>query len=411
MLRILHTADWHIGRALNGWSRAREHAAALAEIEEIIVDRQVNALIIAGDVFDSMAPSAEARGMFYGAMDRFHSRQPSLSSLVIAGNHDHAGQLEAPSALFRRLRTVVAGTLRQLDGQIDPEKHHIVLRDAAGEPRAVVLAVPFLGVGDIPRVPAEEANGSAIVEGVRRLYGGAIAEGARAAAGLPLIVTGHLTLAGSAETEISERRILVGGEHAVPHDIFPTAVTYAALGHLHRPQSVGRPSIRYAGSLFPLTAAERTYNHGVSLVTLDDGNLTVEHIPLRRSVPFIRLPTTGALECGEVKAALQALDLDPQLALDQQPFIHVAVKVNGISSGIRAEVDEAASAFPVRLAAAPELVRAETEHDPGAEQAPPPMQLKDLDPLDLFSQAFAAFHRTQPSESHLRAFAAAREEA
>ena len=412
MLRILHTGDWHIGRTLNGWSRRNEHAAALAEIERIIVERQIDALIVAGDIFDSMAPSADARGMFYGAMDRIHARRSGLSSIVIAGNHDHAGQLEAPSVLLQRLGTRVVGTLKQADGQLDRAKHHVILRDSAGCPRACVLVLPFLGVGDIPRPPPEECTGSAIVEGVRRLYAGAIVGALEHAAGLPLIVTGHLTLAGAAESEISERRILVGGEHAVPHDVFPPAVAYAALGHLHRPQSVGRTTIRYAGSLFPLSAAERAYEHGVSIVSIGAGGVTVEHLPLTRPVPFIRLPAAGALERSEIPEAFHAMGLDPQLAIDLRPFVHVAVKVNGTAAGIRGEVDEIASAFPVRVAAPPEIVRscapAVASGDP---LGPSPPQLKDIDPLDLFTRAFVACHQAVPGEIHLRAFAAARDEA
>jgi exonuclease SbcD len=411
MLRILHTGDWHIGRTLNGWSRRNEHAAALAELERIIVERRIDALIVAGDIFDSMAPSAESRGMFYGAMDRIHSRRPGLSSIVIAGNHDHAGQLEAPSVLLQRLGTRVVGTLKHAAGRLDGAKHHVVLKDAAGSPRACVLVLPFLGVGDIPRVPSEECAGSAIVEGVRRLYAGAIAEALEQAAGLPLIVTGHLTLAGAAESEISERRILVGGEHAVPHDIFPPSVAYAALGHLHRPQWVGRTTIRYAGSLFPLSASERAYEHGVSIVEIGDGRVAVEHLPLARPVPFIRLPATGALERSEIPEAFRALSLDPQLAIEQRPFIHVAVRVNGTAAGIRGEVDEIASTFPVRVAAPPEIVRtSELAIENGGHLGASPPQLKDIDPLDLFTRAFLACHQVVPGEIHLRAFAAAREE-
>jgi DNA repair protein SbcD/Mre11 len=411
MLRILHTGDWHIGRTLNGWARRNEHAVALAEIERIIVERQIDALIVAGDIFDSMAPSADARGMFYGAMDRMHARRPGLSSIVIAGNHDHAGQLEAPSVLLQRLGTRVVGTLRQVDGRLDATKHHVILKDATGCPRACVLVLPFLGVGDIPRIAPEECTGSVIVEGVRRLHRSAIAEALAAADGLPLIVTGHLTLAGSAESEISERRILVGGEHAVPHDIFPPSVAYAALGHLHRPQWVGRTTVRYAGSLFPLSASERDYEHGVSVVSIDPaGGVAVEHLPLSRPVPFIRLPASGALERSAIPDAFRELSLDPQLATELRPFVHVAVKVDGTAAGIRGEVDEIASGFPVRVAASPEIVRScaiELASDV-ASVAPP--QLKDIDPLDLFTQAFLACHQVAPGEIHLRAFAAAREE-
>jgi DNA repair protein SbcD/Mre11 len=111
-------------RTLKGWSRRNEHAAVLAEIERIVCERQIDTLIVTSDIFDSMAPSAKARSMFYGAMDHIHERRPGLSSIVIAGNHDHAGQLEAPSVLLRRLGTRVVGTLRQADGRLDLAEHH-----------------------------------------------------------------------------------------------------------------------------------------------------------------------------------------------------------------------------------------------------------------------------------------------
>jgi DNA repair protein SbcD/Mre11 len=197
----------------------------------------------------------------------------------------------------------------------------------------------------------------------------------------------------------------------VPHDIFPPCVAYAALGHLHRPQSVGRTTIRYAGSLFPLSASERAYEHGVSIVEIGDGRVAVEHLPLARPVPFIRLPAAGALERSEIPEALRALSLDPQLAIEERPFIHVAVRVNGTAAGIRGEVDEIASTFPVRVAAPPEIVRTSgVAIENGDRLGSSPPQLKDIDPLDLFTRAFVACHQVVPGEIHLRAFAAAREE-
>jgi DNA repair protein SbcD/Mre11 len=197
----------------------------------------------------------------------------------------------------------------------------------------------------------------------------------------------------------------------VPHDIFPPTVAYAALGHLHRPQWVGRTTVRYAGSLFPLSASERDYEHGVSVVSIDPtGGVAVEHLPLARPVPFIRLPASGALERSAIADAFRELSLDPQLATELRPFVHVAVKVNGTAAGIRGEVDEIAGGFPVRVAAPPEIVRScAIEHAGNAAGTAPP-QLKDIDPLDLFTQAFVACHQVAPAEIHLRAFAAAREE-
>jgi exonuclease SbcD len=111
--------------------------------------------------------------------------------------------------------------------------------------------------------------------------------------GLPFVLTGHLHVAGGIESEGAERRILVGGQHSVPHDVFPAEASYVALGHLHKAQAVGRDTVRYSGSLIPLSATELPYAHGDTLVGLDGTAVLSEHISIDRPVPFVRLPEAG----------------------------------------------------------------------------------------------------------------------
>ena len=111
----------------------------------------------------------------------------------------------------------------------------------------------------------------------------------------PLILTGHLHVAGGLESEGAERRILIGGEHAAPPDIFPDDVAYVALGHLHRPQKFGRETIRYSGSLVPMSKTEIDYDHGVTIVEIGVGETRIAHTPMTRSVAHLRLPARGAL--------------------------------------------------------------------------------------------------------------------
>lgn len=408
MLKIVHTADWHIGRTLNGWARLNEHAAFLERLAAIVVECRADALVVAGDVFDSMAPNAEARTLFYRTIDRLSSLVPHITTVIISGNHDHAGQLEAPHALLRRHRVHAIGTIARRDGRPDLERHLVPLRDRAGDVKAHVLAVPFLTGSDIPRLP-EAANGSPVAAGVRQLYAEMIGAARGPAGGQPLIVTGHLTLAGAAETEMSERRILIGGEHALPHDVFPAELAYVALGHLHRAQEVGRTTIRYAGSPFPMSATERPYRHGVSLVAIGEGGTAVEHVPVERPVPFLRLPEQGALERSEVEGAFAALGLDADIAVEDRPFVHVAVAVDGPASGLRAEIDDIAERYPVRIAALPEIVRPELPAEVRPAPAPPP-QLKEMDPVELFTRAFTQQHHVPPGLEHLAAFAEIRGE-
>lgn len=101
MIRILHTADWHIGQTLRGFSREHEHRKVFERLEEIVVERDVDALIIAGDVFDSQNPSGEAQQLFYNTLMRLSRANPRMAMVIAAGNHDAAGRLEAPRPLWR----------------------------------------------------------------------------------------------------------------------------------------------------------------------------------------------------------------------------------------------------------------------------------------------------------------------
>ncbi len=217
----------------------------------------------------------------------------------------------------------------------------------------------------------------------------------------PLVVTGHLHVAGALESEGAERRILVGGEHAVPIDLFPEDVAYVALGHLHRPQSVGRDNVRYSGSLFPLSKTEIDYDHGVTIVTIEATGARIEHAPLARPTPCLRLPARGALAPTEVEAALAALGLDPALPPDDRPFVHLIVTAEGPVVGLETEIDAIADTFPIRLASLSiERPRWET----AAQSAPPALRLSEREPVELFREAFARAHGVEPAPEHLSLF-------
>jgi exonuclease SbcD len=221
----------------------------------------------------------------------------------------------------------------------------------------------------------------------------------------PLVVTGHLHVAGAIESEGAERRILIGGEHAVPVDLFPEDVAYVALGHLHRPQAAGRENVRYAGSLFPLSKTEIDYLHGVTVVTIAaDGEpheVKVEHVSLARPVPHLRLPSQGALAPGDIEAAFAALGLDPATAIEKRPFVHLTVRTDGPAVGLKAEIDAIAEKHPIRLVSlAIDRPRAEGGDAPEA----PALRLAEREPVELFKEAFAREHGVEPTPEQLRLF-------
>jgi exonuclease SbcD len=402
MLKIIHTADWHIGQTLRGFSRETEHRAALSELATLAVERAADALIIAGDVFDGQNPSGEAQRLFYDFLVRLNRARPTLTIVVVAGNHDAAGRLAAPGVLLEKFGVHVVGNIERRDGKIDPRRHLIALKDARGERAAHVLAVSYPTAACLPPLSQGEGAGSPIIRAVASLYDELFESIAPLRAGLPVIATGHLHVAGGVESEGAERRILIGGEHAVPADmLLRGGADYVALGHLHRAQTIGA-KIRYSGSLFPLSSTEQPYRHGVTLATLDGGKVDVEHIPLARPVPFLRLPDKGALTLDALGGQLAGLGLDPNLPLERRPFVDLRLSPEGLAAGFRAEVDRIIDGFPVRLVDARLAAAADCAGE--APDAEPLARLAERDPADMFRRAFEKRNGRPPEREHLDAF-------
>lgn len=399
-MRILHTADWHIGQTLNGWSRDHEHRTFLERLRDLILSEQIDVLLVAGDVFDGINPSGEAQRLLYEAIAGFHSANPRLQIVMTAGNHDPALRLEAPEAVLATLGVHVIGTMRQGPEGVDMDRHLIGLRDSSGTLRAHVMAVPFLRAADLPGLQLGATGGAepAVTAAARALHLRMVESAATRANGLPLLAMGHLTCAGGLESEGAERRILIGGEHAVPPDIFPSELAYVALGHLHRPQSLDAGRVRYSGSPFPLSAAEIAYDHGVTLLDLDEG-FTPRHTPLPRPVAMHRLPARGAAPLVDIAAALTELNLSPDTPRNAQPFVYLSLLADRPVTQIRAEADALIDGLPLRLAGL-SITRPEAATNPDT----PPPNLSETSPEDLFVTAFRQAHGQEPGDAHLAAF-------
>ena len=408
VIKLLHTADWHLGAALQGWTREPEQRAALTQIVDIARRREVDAIVVVGDVFDTHNPSADAQRLLFETLRDLRAACPHAAIALVAGNHDPASRLEAPRALFDLAGVVCVGTIARNAGGIDLNTHLTPLRERSGRTGAFLLSVPYPRFCDLP-IADDDAAGSSVVCAVRALYAEMIGAAREKIGGAPLVVTGHLHIAGAIESEGAERRILVGGEHAAPCDIFPRDLAYVALGHLHRPQSVGRPTIRYTGSLAPMSKTEIDYAHGVALVTIgDDGATSIERETFARSVAHLRLPERGALPIGEIDNALAALNLDPAAPTDRRPFLHLSVLVEGPAVGLKAEIDAVVDNHPVRLVSL--HVERPRRDDATAPEAAL-LRLSERDPADLFKEAFERAHQAPPTSEHLRLFAElAREE-
>jgi len=267
-MRVLHTADWHLGqRFIGGHERTEEHRHFLTWLVQTVRERQVEILVVAGDVFDTGSPSNAALELYYNFLLQMQATQ-CRDIVIVGGNHDSPATLNAPARLLRHLRVHVVGCVPECF-----EDQVITLDDAQGKPGLVVCAIPFLRDRDVRlSVPGESAE-----ERETRIRQGIADHYARAAevemvwqlkeAGVPVLATGHLYAAGGAASD-SERTIHVGNLGQVSAEHFPEVFDYVALGHLHRPQRVGgREHIRYSGSPIPLSFSE--IDHGKEVVLLD----------------------------------------------------------------------------------------------------------------------------------------------
>lgn len=398
-MRIIHTADWHIGQTLNGWSRETEHKEFLQQLQGLIVSEQADVLMVSGDIFDGINPSGEAQRLLYGAIAQMLRAIPGLQIILTAGNHDPAQRLEAPEAVLNELGVHVLGTLRRLDTSVDLERHLVPLRDRSGTVWAYVLAIPFLRQADLPglQLGAEGGAEPAIVSAVRALHSEMTKAALLRISGKPLLAMGHLTCSGGLASEGAERRIMIGGEHAVPPDVFPRDLSYVALGHLHRPQSLDGGRVRYSGSPFPMSASEIYYDHGVTLLDLRDG-LVPRHISLARPVPMYRLPASGSAPLSEMLQELAKLSLSNDVPREFQPFIYLSLTADRPISVLTAEVEELMERTAARLAGLT-IHREEVEA-----LAVSPPTLSETTPEDLFVSAFREANGTEPDARHLAAF-------
>ena len=377
-VRLLHTSDWHLGHSLHGIGREREHAAFLAWLVEVIAREAIDAVVITGDVFDGSTPPAAAEAMWFRFLADARARTPGLQVVAIAGNHDSPARLAAPAPLLEALGVRVISSVPR-----DPRE---LIVDVGG---AVIAAVPFLRPIDLPELHGHGADDP--MEAVRAVYADALAAARAARRGRPIVVTGHLFVAGGTPSWMSERRIITGGQEAVDAALFDgDDVAYVALGHLHRAQRLGgREHVRYAGSPIPLAMVEAEYRHSIAIAEVEaTGVARVRTIEVPRTVEMIRVPRHGALPLDDALAAILAL---PPLAqeLEARPFLEVAVALDRPEPRLRDRIEAAAASRDVRLA----KIHAVTTGDRAAlGDVVAGKALADLDPRDVLAQRWARDH-------------------
>ncbi|MCG7586173.1 exonuclease SbcCD subunit D C-terminal domain-containing protein [Photobacterium sp. OFAV2-7] len=399
-MKILHTSDWHLGHQLHGYNRDYEHQVFLDWLADTLEQQQIDALLVAGDIFDTANPPASAWRMLYRFMARLAKTMPQLNVVMIGGNHDSPSKLDAPHELLKAFDLhMVGGIHRGEDGQLDHQRMLVPLTNKSGEQTAWVLAVPFLRSADLRTDNLAEED-DRLIKGVETLYT-EMTQAAREqkSSQQALIGMGHAFMASGKLSEMSERRVLGGNQHALPASIFADDISYVALGHLHLAQRVAKKEhVRYSGSPLPLSMSERDYKHQIVVVELDGDQVTdIEPITIPRAVDMLKVPRSPApLE--QVLEELEALEVD-DLPREQQPFLEVHVRLDKPRALLREKVLAALDGKAIRLAKiTPHYQQQERQDDLRHRR------LSDVSPQQVFALSWGKKYDGEPDEAMAAAF-------
>lgn len=374
-MKILHTADWHLGQTFFEHDRREEHLHFLEWLQKQIRERGIDVLLIAGDVFDSPNPSAESQRMFYTFLRRTTDENPRLQVIIIAGNHDSAARLEAPNPLLEEMRVTVRGVVRHTkEGEIDFRNLLVPLYEN-GKIGAWCLAVPYLRQGDYPVADSYPAGVKALYE---RLFQEVEGQG------IPVIAMGHLQATGSeiSENDRSERTV-IGGLECVSPDSFNRKIAYTALGHLHRGQRVsGRKNVRYSGSPIPMSFAERNNKQGVVLAELNGSEIRISPLPFESPVKLLSIPSTPR----SLPEVLETIANLPQGEITTgTPYLEIKVLITEPEPSLRYRLEEALEGKAVRLARIAAITPNQKRQ---SEKTITYEELQTLQPLDIARDVF-----------------------
>ena len=272
-MKVLHVSDLHLGRNFNGLSLEDDHACILDQIAQAALDQAVDALVIAGDIFDRAAPPALAVRQFNAFLSRIGS-QSETAVIMIAGNHDSGDRIAAMAVMTDTRRALIRGV-------VSAEEEPLLLRDAHG-------VVAFSGLPFTYEYAARECFADESMQTPHQVVAAQLAAARRhVPEGARWVVVSHAFVAGARNSE-SEKSLVpigVGGLETVPPDVFEGA-NYVALGHLHRAQSAGAPHIRYCGSPLAFGFDEADAAKSMTVVEIDAAGTaavtTIPYTPLRQ---------------------------------------------------------------------------------------------------------------------------------
>lgn len=401
-MKILHTADWHIGQLFHEYDRTYEHGQFLNWLVGLLQQEQIDVLLISGDVFDLSNPSAASVRLFYTFLNQATRTNPHLQIIITAGNHDSAARLESPKPLLESSNIHIIGLVeKNAEGNFNYNKLTIPLKDKNGEIRAWCLAVPFLRMGDYPAVADCE---NPYTEGVSTFYRQAYDYAlTKKQAGQVVIAMGHLHAQQAEVTDLDKaERLIMGGVECISAAAFHQDIAYVALGHIHKAQRIGgMEHIRYSGSPLPMSFSERNYKHQVVVFEVEDeGVQNIRAIEIPVTVPVLSVPDKHAA----IEDVLKELSKLPDAGANREtaPYLEVRVLEDQPDPSRRYKIEQAIQDKHVRLA----TINVKSSIAKTGEQTYSDTQQKldELKPADIFSKIYESTYQNPVPEEMLQLF-------
>ena len=390
-MKLLHTADWHLGKYLEGWSRIEEQEAFIEELIDIVEENEVDMILITGDIFDTTNPSAEAESLFFYALDKL-SKEGERIICLISGNHDSPKRLIAPVPLSKRQGIFVMDHSHHLE---ELTKHDYLLDCGSGYiefnikgENVVLLALPYPSESRLNQIISEITDERVMQEDYSKNVGKIFSElESHYSDDTINIAMSHLFVAGGQSSK-SERPIHIGGSMTVFTDHLPEKSQYTALGHLHRYQiASAAKKAYYSGSPIQYSVSEKDHKKSVSLVELHPGEeAKIQELELKNKKP---------IEVWEVESIDEAIDLiesNKERPVWAYLYIHIQKTL------LQSEIKKIKELKPDILSIIPVSEDHEAEESYNE-------QAEDLDIMDLFKEYYLKVNNVELDKEVLEMFA------
>ncbi len=379
-MKIIHTSDWHLGQHFYRFDRNDEHRYFIDQLCNIVENRQPDALLISGDIFDNIAPTAPIQRLFVESVLALHEACKEMVIVITAGNHDSGPRLEVTKQLWRQFGVHIYGSCqRNEDGTFNPAQYVLKIKECG-----FVIAAPYFHASNYPALH----TGMDREQRLQTFYQALLDETQQQNTNnLPVMMMAHLAICGSDLRGHDEK--LIGDMDQEPLSTLGNGYDYLALGHIHKPQTINgsKNSARYSGSPIPLSFTEE-YEHSVSYVEITESQKApvIEDISIHPLRKVKTIPENGS----DLETALKTLS---ELDDTDNSYIRLLINQEGI---IPADAEHRANALTqgkqCRFCEIRKIVRQTKRHETDRYNTLNVEELKEVPPMDI---AIQYYKRTQ----------------